>query len=301
MKYSIELARLLAVVLITLTHTRHSLVKEDSSLAYFIVEELPTIGTVLLSVISGYLFFKISYNKPNLFLSKAKTLLIPFLIANVLILLLVLLLNYGFGYNILNRLVYDFSIIMEGIFALNSPPINPPTYFIRDIFVIFVLIELIKNKNLYMLLIIIPLLIFGKLLLRYDILILFLAGATIGKLEIQLLKPKIKQMIIIFLTVISLFFIFKTNVAIYKYPLAILIFIFVLSLKIKFYNVGSYSYLLHLYHSPIIVCSYPLIKNISNNELLLVLLQVIIAFSCTYLLYKITRKFSALRILCGYK
>ncbi len=116
MKYSIELTRLLAVILITLTHTRHSLVKEDSSLVYFIVEELPTIGTVLLSVISGYLFFKISYNKPNLFLSKVRTLLIPFLVANILVLFLVLLANYGFGYNALNRINYDFSMITEGIF-----------------------------------------------------------------------------------------------------------------------------------------------------------------------------------------
>lgn len=301
MKYSIELARLLAVILITFAHTRHSLIKEDSKLIYFIVEELPTIGTVLLSIISGYLFFKISYDKPNLFLSKVKTLLIPFLIANILVLSLVLLANYGFGYNALNRITYDFSMITEGIFSLNSPPINPPTYFIRDIFVIFVLIEFVRNRNLYMLLIIIPLLIFGKLLLRYDILVLFLVGITIGKLEFQIFKPKIKQIIIAFLTVISLFFIFQTDVATYKYPLAILIFILVLSLKIRFYNVGSYSYLLHLYHSPIIVCSYPLLQKISNNEFLLVLLQVIIAFSCTYLLYKITRKFSRLRILCGYK
>src|SRR5690606_21560955 len=101
--------------------------------------------------------------------------------------------------------------------------------------------------------IIIPLLIFGKLLLRYDILVLFLVGITIAKFEFQLLKPKIKQIIIVLLTIISLFFIFKTDVATYKYPLALLIFIFVLNLKIKFYNVGSYSYLLHLYHSPIIV------------------------------------------------
>jgi|SRR5690554_182312 len=301
MKYSIEFIRLLAVVLITLTHTRHSLIKEDSRLTYFIVEELPTIGTVLLSLVSGYLFFTISYNKTNLFLNKVKTLLIPFLIANILVLLLVLLANYGFGYNALNRMTYDFSMITEGVFSLNFPPINPPTYFIRDIFVIFVLIEFVRNRNPYMLLIIIPLLIFGKLLLRYDILVLFLVGITIGKLEFQILKPKIKQIIIAFLVVISLFFIFKTEVAVYKYTVALLILILIIGLKIKFYNVGSYSYLLHLYHSPIIVCSYPLIKNVSDNELLLILLQIIIAFTCTYLLYKLTRKIPQLRILCGYK
>ncbi len=301
MKYSIELVRLLAVILITFTHTRHSITSEDSKLIHFIVEELPTIGTVLLSLVSGYLYFKISYHKPQLFLSKVKTLFIPFLIANLSVLLLVLVANYGFGYNALNRIGYDFSIITEGIFALNSPPINPPTYFIRDIFIIFVLIELIKSKNLYMLIIIIPLLVFGKLLLRYDILVLFLMGAVIAKFYGQIFKPQIKKIIIILLVTVSLFLIFKTGVSVYKYSIALLVFIWAISTKIKFYNVGAYSYLLHLYHSPIIVCLYPLIKRISSNEFLLVLLQVVVSFVCVYVLYIATRKIPRLRIICGYK
>src|SRR5690606_30626447 len=191
MKYNIELIRLLAVLLITLTHTRNN-ITENTPLAYFFVEQLPTVGTILLSIISGYLFQKVSFSKPNLFLRKVKTLLIPFLIANFSVLCLVLAAKYLFDFNFLNRLSFDFSLITEGILALNSPPINPPTYFIRDIFVIFVLIELIKNKNFYMLLIIIPLLILGKLLLRYDILVIFLIGTIIARYETQLIFPKVK-------------------------------------------------------------------------------------------------------------
>src|SRR5690606_8522231 len=219
-----------------------------------------------------------------------------FLIANLVVLGLVLVANYVFNINFLNRLTFNISLFTEGILALNSPPINPPTYFIRDIFVIFVLIEFVRNRNLYMLLIIIPLLIFGKLLLRYDILVLFLIGIAIGKFEFRILEPKIKQVIMVLLSAISLVFVFKADVAVYKYTVALLILILIIGLKIKFYNVGPYSYLLHLYHSPIIVCSYPLIKNVSDNELLLILLQIIIAFTCTYLLYKLTRKIPQLRI-----
>jgi hypothetical protein len=59
---------------------------------------------------------------------------------------LVLILNYGFGYNPLNRLSYDFSILTQGLFALNERPINPPTYFITDIFVLFSIIALFTQK-----------------------------------------------------------------------------------------------------------------------------------------------------------
>jgi hypothetical protein len=295
MKYSIELIRLLAVILITFTHTRHSITPE-SSLTYFIVEELPTIGTVLLSIVSGYLYRKVSFDKPRIFFNKVKTLLIPFLIANLVVLTLVLVANY-----VLNRLTFDISLFTEGILALNSPPINPPTYFIRDIFVIFVLIEFIRNRNLYMLLIIIPLLVFGKLLLRYDILLLFLLGMTIANYDAFLTPLKTKRIICVVLFLVSLVMIFQTDVTWYKYPVALLIFVLVINWKVKFYNVGSYSYLLHLYHSPIIVATYPVIEKLNGNDFIRVLIQVMVSFMAVYVLYLITRKITSLRILCGYK
>lgn len=300
MKYSIELIRLLAVVLITLTHTRHS-ITEDSTFAYFLVEQLPTVGTILLSIISGYLFQKISFKRSELFMNKVKTLFIPFLIANLSVLCLVLIAKYIFDFNFLNRLTFDITLITEGVLALNSPPINPPTYFIRDIFVIFVLIELIKNKNIYMLLIILPLFIFGNLLLRYDILILFLAGMVIAKYETQLILPKIRIILLSILTLLCFILILKTDITIYKYPTALLIFLTVINRDIKFYNTGSYSYLLHLYHSPIIVATYPVVQIITKNDIYSVAIQASISFLLIYILYAITRRRIWLRILCGYK
>lgn len=300
MKYNIELIRLLAVLLITLTHTRNN-ITENTPLAYFFVEQLPTVGTILLSIISGYLFQKVSFSKPNLFLRKVKTLLIPFLIANFSVLCLVLAAKYLFDFNFLNRLSFDFSLITEGILALNSPPINPPTYFIRDIFVIFVLIELIKNKNFYMLLIIIPLLIFGKLLLRYDILVLFLAGMAVARYETQLVLPKVKIVLLSVLALLSVILILKTDITLYKYPVALFLFLSVIHLNIKFYNVGSYSYLLHLYHSPIIVATFPIVQKITQNDVYSIVIQIVIAFLLVYVLHLITRKITGLRVLCGYK
>ena len=54
MKSSIELIRLLALVLIVFTHTRNNL---ESGIAYFIVEKIPAFGTAILSIVSGYLYF----------------------------------------------------------------------------------------------------------------------------------------------------------------------------------------------------------------------------------------------------
>jgi len=300
MKYSIELIRLLAVILITFTHTRHSITPE-SSMTYFFIEELPTIGTVLLSVVSGYLYKKVSFDKSNLFYNKVKTLLIPFLIANLLVLTLVLVANYIFGINFLNRLDFDTSLFTEGVLALNSPPINPPTYFIRDIFIIFVLMELVRHKNLYMLAIIIPLMIFGKLLLRYDILFLFFIGMIIANYEAFLVQFKTKLMICIALALMSVILIFQTDVTIYKYPIALLVFILIINWGVKFYNVGAYSYLLHLYHSPIIVATYPAIEKLIEDDLIRVWVQVSVSIVAVYVLYAITRKITPLRILCGYK
>ena len=144
MKSSIELIRLIAVILIVFTHTRNEL---EDGLAYFIVQRIPTFGTAILSIISGYLYFEISQHKKNLFFKKIKSLAIPYLIANITVLFLVLFAYYFFGYDTLNRLNFDFTLITEGIFSFNSAPINPPTYFIRDIFIIFSIIALVTQKE----------------------------------------------------------------------------------------------------------------------------------------------------------
>ena len=154
MKGSFEFARLICVLLLIFTHTRHNY---SEGLTYFILEEVPKIGTLILSLMSGYLYYSVSRKNINIFQKKVKSLLIPYLIANISVLSLVVIANFIFEINFLNRLDFNFDLIFEGIIALNSPPINPPTFFIRDIFIIFVLIERFRNKKYFLLLLIIPL------------------------------------------------------------------------------------------------------------------------------------------------
>jgi hypothetical protein len=258
-------------------------------------------GTVILSLISGFLFFKISKNKNGLFQNKVKTLLTPYLFANLIVLGLVLTAQYIFDINFLNRLTFDYTLFTEGLLSLNSPPVNPPTYFIRDIFVVFVLVELIKNKNFYMLLIIIPLMIFGKLFLRIDIPLLFLAGIGIAYFSDFIIAYK-KAIILALLILITGLFLFQTKeIDTLKYPFSLFLFILIFNQKIKFYNVGAFSYLLHLYHAPFIVILYPILSFFITNAVLNAFMQIVLSIAFTYILYVFTRKFKSLRFLCGGK
>lgn len=291
MKSSIELIRLVAVIMITFTHTRHSF---ESGITYFIIEKLPLYGTAILSVISGFLYYNVSRKKKKLFDKKVKTLAIPYLIANVVVLLPVLILNFIFDYNILNRLSYDSSLILEGIFSLNSPPINPPTYFIRDIFIIFSIIALITQKEFKTLIILIPFILFGTLILRFDVAALFIIGLIYGHFQ-NFFK---KFYFIFFSFILSIVF------AIWfpdflKLPVSFLIFVIAIDINFKFCNTGRYSYLLHLYHTPIIIISYPIYSMFINNALLLVFAQIIIALIVVFIIFLLTKKYEILKILSG--
>lgn len=291
MKYNIELIRLIAVVLITFTHTRHHL---ESGLLFFIVESVPKVGTLLLSIISGYLYWTISRAKTNLLKKKIKSLLIPYLISNILIFGIAVTLYVFFNINFLNRLSYDLSLITEGLLSLHVPPINPPTYFIRDIFVVFLLIDLLKNKNLKTLFFLIPILIFGKLLIRVDILLLFILGTATP----YILNKFNKKALYILLAFASLvIYIYLPEYI--KYPLAYLIFVLVIDINIKFVKTGGYSYILHLYHAPLMMLIYPLLASHNFNDPLSILLQIIFAIAMTFVIYLLTRKIKFLQIISG--
>ncbi len=291
MKGSFELARLICVLLLTFTHTRHNY---SEGLTYFILEEIPKYGTLILSLISGYLYYSISRINKNLFQKKIRSLAIPFFIANISVLILVLLAYYLFNIDFLNRLGFDINLFIEGILSLNSPPINSPTFFVRDIFIIFVLIEVVINRKFNFLLLLIPLMIYGKLILRYEILFLFIIGVLIAKYLNN--KNKIS---IIFSGLIIFLVLFYFEIIALKYLISILIFIAIVDFDLKFINVGGYTYLLHLYHSPIIVFIYPIINNYVANPIILVILQIILSIIIVYLFYLLTRRFSFLRILSG--
>ncbi|MEA4985163.1 hypothetical protein SDC9_30177 [bioreactor metagenome] len=301
MKYNIECLRLIAVVLITFIHTRHSF--ENIDLPYiekifiYVIEKLPKIGTLTLSLMSGYLYWLTSRHKKSIIKKKIKTLAIPFLVANGLVILLNLISFYVFGYNFLNRLAYDYTLFTDGLLSLNSPPINPPTYFVRDIFIIFCLIELIRNKNLKMLLILVPYVVFGKLLIRYDILLLFAFGVLFAQFESVAKKYNLYLIgLLLILGVISIIF---SEIHTYKYPLAFLVFMIFLNIKISFVNVGGFAYLLHLYHSPIIVVIFPLLATVISNSYLSVVLQIMSAIIFCAVLFLLTNKLKFLKILSG--
>ena len=291
MKGNIELLRIVCVVLLVFTHTRHNF---DDGIMHFILYDLPKYGTLILSIISGYLYYSISRKNKNLFEKKIKSLAIPFLLANLSVVIIVSVIFVFFDLNYLNRLSFDFGLILEGILSLNSPPINPPTYFIRDIFIIFVLVEILINKKFKLIFLLLPFALFGELILRYEILVLFVVGIVVSK-YLNNKNQKYTQLMLLILVLLSYLF----YEPIMKHLISIFIFVSIINVNVKFFNVGGYTYLLHLYHSPIIVFIYPLLSNYISNIYWLVLSQIILSIIMVYLLFLITRRFTVLKILSG--
>lgn len=294
MKYGIEIARLIAVLLITFNHTEHNL---TSGVAYWVFEELPLFGTPLLLLVCGYLFSAISKKKSEpLFTKKIKSLLIPFVMANVLVLLPVCFFYFVLDINYLDRLSFDYKLITDGIFAINDVPVNPPTYFIRDIFIVFVTVELILYKNWKMLLILVPLMIFGQLIIRWDIPIIFTIGYLLDNYKAYLKKQWLYGVAIVLIILSVVNDNFQLNNAV-----GFLLFLISLEINVKFIKTGAYTYLLHLYHSPIMVFSYPLLALVIDNEVVNVVLQILISMISIFFLYKLTRWFDSLKILSGFR
>ncbi len=302
MKYSIELARLIAVLLISFTHTEHA---ELSGVWQAVFEIIPTYGTVLLSVISGYLYITISAQRAPLMGRKIKSLLIPYLIANASIVLISLGLYSTLGINLLDRLPMDYTLITEGILALHSPPINPPTYFIRDIFVVFLLVDLVRHRNYLTLIILVPLAVFGDLLLRYDLLYLFLAGAAYGYIVQRIIDDKLAvsknalDLSIALVAIASMIICICVDPYHGRYATAVLLFVAILRVRVYMPPVAALSYLVHLYHAPVIVLFVYLSGMADITSPILILAQVAVSITLISLLYLITRRIPALRILSG--
>lgn len=289
--YSIEIIRLAAVVLITFTHIRHSF---ESGFMYVFLEQVPLYGTLILSIISGFLYAEVTSSKPDLLKKKVRSLLIPFLIANILVIIPAFIAHL-YRLDLLNRLNFDWRIIYDGLFSISAAPVNPPTYFIRDIFVIFLMIEAIRTRSTLLAAGIILLALFGELLLRYDILALFVGGVLYSRYSKQIQTKKWVFVIGLIITGILLFY---ADMHFNRHFFSLALFILLIEWKVKFVNVGGYSYTLHLYHSPIIVVSYPLIHQYFENPYLLVFLQVGVAYSLSYIGYQIIKKLN-LRLIIG--
>ena len=285
MNNSIELLRFISVLLIIFTHTRHDITE---GVYYVLFEVIPTYGTAVLSIISGYLYLEYSSKKNNLLYKKIQTLLIPYIIANISLIISVYLLSF-FGYNFLDRLSFDLNLIIEGLFSLSSEPINPPTYFIRDLFLLFCIISLFKKKYLS-LIFILPYMVFGTLFLRVDVILLFIVGSIISYFKNKIILNK--KVLIFVLLSMCILLVFMKNFHILKFILPILIFISLFNVKIKFINIGGMSYLLHLYHAPVIVVSYSILSLYFSNDVIMVLLQFFISLIILYIVYKILKYYN---------
>lgn len=261
---------------------------------YIFLEQVPLYGTLILSIISGFLYAEVTSSKPDLLKKKVRSLLIPFLIANVLVVIPVYVAHLN-GLDFLNRLTFDLSLIYDGIFSISRAPINPPTFFIRDIFVIFVMIETIRSRNYLLLVGLIALAFFGELLLRYDILVLFIAGFIYSR-NADFFRRYKAPLLILFIVTGGTFFYFNSIFNRHIFSLAM--FMLLIDWKVNFKNVGGYSYTLHLYHSPIIVVSYPLLLKFVSNPYLLVFLQVGVAYSLCFVGYQLIQKLN-LRFVIG--
>lgn len=132
------------------------------------------------------------------------------------------------------------------------------------------------------------------MILRLDVAFLFLIGCLYAMFGERLKK---KVLVIITVIITALIGIFFTTYL--KFPSAFLIFILLIDLKFKFFNTGKFSYLLHLYHSPIIVISYPLLSLYIEHPLLKITAQIVTALIVVYGLFLITKRFKFLKILTG--
>jgi len=100
-------------------------------------------GVPILTVVSGYLAYLSLQRKPYLTFvrDKAQRILLPYILWNLICLVYILWVHHTFGYTI-NAKVLEYQGLTEfikDVLAINRMPINPPIYFLRDLFLILLL------------------------------------------------------------------------------------------------------------------------------------------------------------------
>ena len=281
--HPVELIRILGVTLITFTHIRHNF---TSGPVFWLFEVIPPYGTLMLSVVSGYLFAQ--HDRGGKILGKKiKSLLIPYAIANGVVILAVVLAHMA-GFEFLDRLSYDYTLLTEGFLSLHHPPVNPPTYFIRDLFVTFCLIALMRREWMS-LWFIMPLAIFGHLLLRYDIALLFAGGYLYGAVPAK--KMSAPYAAIGGLIIAGSLALLLPEVW-HRHLVAFVLFAGILQLPTRIGRAGGYTYMLHLYHCPVALVIFALLQPFTSNDLLLASAQIVGAYASAYIMLWMVRKWN---------
>ena len=123
-----------------------------------------------------------------------------------------------------------------------------------------------------------------------DVILLFIIGSIISYYKDTIILNK--KVLIFVLLCFCMLLIIMRDFYIFKFIFSILIFISLFNVSIKFINIGGMSYLLHLYHAPIIVISYPILSLYFFNNVILVLLQFFISLIILHIIYKILKYYN---------
>jgi succinoglycan biosynthesis protein ExoH len=179
----------------------------------FLGESLFRVGVPCLSAISGYLLFRRgldAFDYGKTVRSKARTVLLPFLIWNLAFLVFVCVAqkqDVGFGYlpDAINATPRDMATLA---LAIEAPPINIPLYFLRDLLLCILLAPLlgllIKRYPLATLTVFLIYAVFpipNGIFLKKSILFGFSCGiaASLHKADIRILDPHAEKIATLFM------------------------------------------------------------------------------------------------------
>src|SRR5690625_99482 len=134
----------------------------------------------------------------------------------------------------------------------------------------------------------------GKFILRYDVGLVFLLGILYARFYNRVSKICLLVLLGVVSVLVGIW-----AVEYLKYSVAFFFFILFLDIPFRLYKTGRFSYLLHLYHAPLIVILYPILEKWIFNPYLLIFAQIFLSIFIVYLFYLVTKSNSKFKILSG--
>jgi len=193
----IDFARLALILLIVILHFRISPEATPSTSPYIFTihdtlkNSLLLTAVPLLSIMSGYIFFarQAYLQKLKTLKNKTRTILIPFLIFNLSLVIIVFIAQKN-GFAMENRIILvngDLNTWLNAMFALNGQPVNYPLHFLRDLLVVFIF-AIFLGKGfarfpwvaIALCIIVASLNLDGRLILRDDVFLCFAVGGFLA-------------------------------------------------------------------------------------------------------------------------